>query len=49
MSENFNSNNIENDQYTMNIENSDYKDLINRLKEIKKTIALLENKYLTKF
>ena len=49
MNENFNSNNIENDQYTMNIENSDYKDLINRLKEIKKTIALLENKYLTKF
>ena len=49
MNENFNSNNIENDQYTMNIENSDYKDLINRLKEIKKTIALLEKKYLTKF
>ena len=42
MSENLNSNNIENDQLHLNIEESDYKDLINRLIEIKSTIALLE-------
>ena len=42
MNENFNSNNIENDQFTLNIEDSDYKDLIIRLKEIKTTIALLK-------
>ena len=42
MSENLNSNNIENDEFNMNNEDIDYKDLINRLKEIKSTIALLE-------
>ena len=42
MSENLNSNSIENDDFNLNIEESDYKDLINRLKEIKSTIALLE-------
>ena len=42
MSENLNSNNIEDDQFNLNKEESDYKDLINRLKEIKSTIALLE-------
>ena len=42
MSENLNSNNSENDEFNMNNENIDYKDLINRLKEIKSTIALLE-------
>ena len=42
MSENFNSNSIENDESNLNIEDSDYEDLINRLKEIKSTIALLE-------
>jgi hypothetical protein len=42
MSENLNSNIIENDDFNLNIEESDYKDLINRLKEIKSTIALLE-------
>ena len=42
MSENLNSNNIENDEFKMNNEDVDYKDLINRLKEIKSTIALLE-------
>ena len=42
MSENFNSNSIENDEFNLNTEESDYKDLINRLKEIKLTIALLE-------
>ena len=42
MSENLNSNCIENDEFNLNNEDSDYKDLINRLKEIKSTIALLE-------
>ncbi len=42
MSENLNSKNIENDQFNLIDEESDYKDLITRLNEIKSTIALLE-------
>ena len=42
MSENLNSNNIENDDFNRTNEDSDYKDLINRLNEIKSAIALLE-------
>ena len=42
MSENLNSNNIENDEFNQNNEDSDFNDLIIRLKEIKSTIALLE-------
>ena len=42
MSENFNSNNIENDEFNLNNEDDDYKDLITRLREIKSNIALLE-------
>ena len=42
MSENLYSNNIENDEFNLNNEDSDYKDLITRLKEIKLTITLLE-------
>ena len=42
MSENLNSNNIENDEFNLNYEDSDYKDLITRLKEIKSTITLLK-------
>ena len=42
MSENLNSNNIENDEFNLNDEECDYRDLITRLKEIKSTIALLE-------
>ena len=42
MSANFNSNSSENDDFNPNNEDSEYKDLINRLKEIKSTIALLE-------
>ena len=42
MSENLNLNNFENDEFHLNSEKSDYKDLINRLNEIKSTIALLE-------
>ena len=36
------SNNLENDEFDLNNEDSDFQDLINRLKEIKSTIALLE-------
>ena len=42
MSENLNSNNVQNDEFNLNNEDIDYEDLINRLKEIKSTIALLE-------
>ena len=42
MSENLNSNNIVNDDFHPINEESDYKDLINRLNEIKSVIALLE-------
>ena len=42
MSENLNANNIENDEFNLKNEDSDYKDLITRLNEIKSTIALLE-------
>ena len=42
MSENLNSNNIENYEFNLNNEDSDYKDLITKLREIKSKIALLE-------
>ncbi len=42
MSGNLNSNNIEKDEFDLNTEDSDYEDLITKLKEIKSTIALLE-------
>ena len=42
MSENLNSNNLENEVFDLNNEDSDYKDLITRLIEIKSNIALLE-------
>ena len=42
MSGNLNFDNIENNESNFNNEDSDYKDLIIKLKEIKSTIALLE-------
>ena len=42
MNENLNSNNIENDDFNPINEDSDYKDLIVKLKKIKSNIALLE-------
>ena len=42
MSENLNSNSIENNDFNLINEDIDYKDLIVKLKEIKSTIALLE-------
>ena len=41
MTENLNLNNIENDDLNLKNEDSDYKDLITRLREIKSNIALL--------
>ena len=49
MSENLNLKNFENDEFNLNTKDSDYEDLIIRLKDIKTTIALLEKKYLDKF
>ena len=48
MSENLNSNNIENDEFNLNTKESDYKNLVNRLREISSIIALLKNRYLDK-
>ena len=45
MSENLNSNHIENDEFNLNTEESDYEKLIVRLQEIKKNIALLEKTF----
>ena len=42
MSGNLNSNNIEKDDFNVKTEDSFYRDLIVKLKEIKSTIALLE-------
>ena len=42
MIEKLNSNNFKNDEFNLNNEDSDYKDLITRLNEIKSTISLLE-------
>jgi len=42
MSGNLNSNNIEKDGFNVKTEESNYKDLIVKLKEIKLNIALLE-------
>ena len=42
MSENIKTNDIENDEFNFNPEENFYHNLINRLKEIKKTINLLE-------
>ena len=43
MNENLTTNNIENNDLNLNTEESDYQNLISRLKEIKKTIVLLKN------
>ena len=42
MNEKLISNNIDNDQYEINSEDNDYKNLITRLKQIKLNIDLLE-------
>ncbi len=42
MNRSLNKNNIENNEFNLNNEECDYKDLITRLKQIKSTISLLE-------
>ena len=42
MTEKFTLNNIENEDLTLNNEESDYENLVNRLKEISTKITLLE-------
>ena len=42
MNQNFSSSNNINDEYVMNTDDRDYKNLITRLKEISETITLLE-------
>ena len=49
MNEKFTSNNYENDEVNLNTEESDYKNLVTRLREISSKIALLEKRYLDKF
>ena len=49
MNEKLSSNNFENESYTESTCDLDYKNLINRLREIKKTISLVEKIYLDKF
>ena len=49
MNEKFTSNNYENDELNLNNEESDYKNLVTRLREISSKIALLEKRYLDKF
>ena len=49
MNEKFTANKIENDDLTLNTEESDYKNLVTRLREISSKIALLEKQYLDKF
>ncbi len=49
MREKLNTNNIETDESIFNSEESDYKNLLTRLKEISLTIASLEKQFLNKF
>ena len=49
MDENFSSNNIDRDELILDIQESDYKDLITKLKDINLTIGLLKKQYLDKF
>ena len=49
MDENFSSNNLDRDELILDIQESDYKDLITRLKDINLTIGLLKKQYLDKF
>ena len=49
MDEKFSSNNIDRDELIFDIQESDYKDLITRLKDINLTIGLLKKQYLDKF
>jgi len=49
MNEELTPNNVESDDFLLNTEEDDYKNLMIRLKDISKSISLLEKKYLDKF
>ena len=49
MNEEFTPNDVENDEFILNTEEGNYKNLMIRLKDIGKTVSLLEKKYLDKF
>ena len=49
MNEEFTPIDAESDDFLLNTEDDDYKNLIIRLKDISKSISLLEKKYLDKF
>ena len=48
MNEEFTPYNVESDDFLLNTEEDDYKNLMTRLKDISKSISLLEKKYLDK-
>ena len=48
MNEEFTPYDVESDDFLMNIEEDDYQNLMIRLKDISKSISLLEKKYLDK-
>ena len=41
--------NVESDEFLLNTEEEDYKNLMIKLKDISKSISLIEKKYLDKF
>ena len=49
MNEKLTSNNIQNDEFLFDKNQSDYKSLFKRLQEISDTISVLQKKYLDKF
>ena len=49
MNEEFTPYDLENDDFHLNTEEEDYKNLMIRLKDISKSISLIEKKYLDKF
>ena len=49
MNEEFTPYNVESDDFLLDTEEDDYKNLMIRLKDISKSISLLEKKYLDKF
>ena len=48
MNENYNSDNIKKNEISINTEECEYKNLINRLSEISSIITLLEKNYINK-
>ena len=49
MDQKFSTNKIDKDEFNLNNQENDYKNLITRLKEINLTIDLLQKQYLNKF